>query len=425
MATESRHVLVVNYDFPPNTGIGGRRWGQLARGMAERGWRVHVVKADPLPDEAQSAWSDAVQHRNIEVHSLPRGYPLILLHRRNRSFPGSLADKIRFRAMLAWVRARYRGTPYDISLGWEPILFPCLQKITQKHPIRWMFATGAPWDMLRVTALYKKLHPERDLRLWVDFRDPWLINQPNYGMVTLSHRKYLEERSKAATILEQADVMSAPDSSILEDFAAVGLPRSERTASVVLSHFYNPQDSKPAPDPSDDRIIKIVYGGTIYTHTGPALQALAADLQLLRERQPAIYDRFRIDFYTDERSTVEGIFGHHPGVRAHAGIGPLIFEEIASASWCIILVADHNKDHCTTKYYDFQPLGTPYLHVGESGAVERRIVAEHRGLAWGTFFAACLAGEVPPRSGFSQTASPADSLDHRIGEIEARIDSIG
>lgn len=423
MANVTRHVIVLCHDFPPNSGIGGRRWGLLARGMADRGWRVHVVKADPLPDEDDSPWRDQVKHPNIEVHSLPRGYPQILSYRRRRSFLGSLVDKIRFRVTLAWVRSVYPGTPYDISLGWEPILLPCLKRITDTHPVQWMFATGAPWDMLRVAALHKKLNPQHALRLWVDFRDPWLLDEPHYGMANLSPRKYREELAKARVIMDQADVVSAPYQPLLDTFVQAGFPLSERPRSVVLPHYYVPSDSNPKRTLPKDGIIRIVYGGTVYSYSGPALEAMAADLDLLRVRQPEIYARFRIDFYTSERSVVERIFASHPEVRAHAGIGLAISEEVARASWFMIL-AYNKKNYPTTKYYEFQPLGTPYLHVGES-LVENLIVAENRGLAWRTFIAACIAGEVPVPTQFSQQASPADSLDHRVGEIEAHIESIG
>ena len=423
MAIATRHVIVLCHDFPPNSGIGGRRWGLLARGMADRGWRVHVVKADPLPGADDSPWRDEVKHSNIEVHSLPRGYPQILLHRSRRTFQGSLVDKIRFRLTLAWVRSVYPGTPYDISLGWEPMLLPCLKRITDTHPVQWMFATGAPWDMLRVAALHKKLNPQDALRLWVDFRDPWLLDEPHYGMANLSPQKYKGELAKARAIMDQADVVSGPYQPLLDTFVEAGFLLGERPRPVVLPHYYVPSDSIPTRTLPKDGIIRIVYGGTVYSHTGPALEAMAADLELLRVRQPEIYARFRIDFYTSERSIVERIFANHPEVRAHAGIGLAIAGEVARASWFIIL-AYNKKNYPTTKYYEFQPLGTPYLHVGES-LVEDLIVAENRGLAWRTFIAACIAGKAPDPTQFSQQASPTDSLDHRVGEIEAHIESIG
>lgn len=419
MTTTARHVLVVNYDFPPNAGIGGRRWGCLARGMADRGWQVHAVKADPLPGRNNSVWRKVIEHPNIEVHSLPRRYPQVLTHQPGRACVPSLVHRIHHRAALAWTSLAYRGTPYDISLGWEKVLLPCLQKIITACPVKWIFATGAPWDMLRVIAHHKTLHQEQDLRLWFDFRDPWLLDQPDYGMRTLGARKSIEEKAKARMIMEQADVISAPDGAILRGFTQAGAPPRETTQLVVLPHFYVPQESTPLFNPSSDGTIRIVYGGTVYAGTRAYLEAMASDLDKLRVQQPDIYARLRIDFYTDNGSVIEQIFSRHATVRALAGVGTGIYDQIAVARWCMILGAGHNKDYFTTKYYEFQPIGTPYLHVGEHGAVARRIVDQGRGLDWQSFLTRCLAGTPPDPMLFRQQASVADSLDHRISEIEA------
>lgn len=419
MATSSRHVLLVSYDFPPNTGIAGRRWGYLARGMADHGWRVHVVKADPLPGGDNSAWCSVVEHPNIDVHSLPRRYPAVLTHQPWRTPDNSFLGTIQYHASLAWVGLAHRGTPYDVSLGWETVLLPRLQKILEAHPVQWIFATGAPWDVLRMIALHKSRHPERQLRLWFDFRDPWLHNQPDYGMRTLGARKLAEERAKAQVVLDHADVISAPDGSILRGFTLAGVPAGKHTQQVVLRHFHVPSDSTPRFAPPVDGSIRIVYGGSIYADASPHLEAMADDLKKLREHQPGIYARLRIDFYTDERPAIERIFSGHAHVRAVPSAGQRIFTEVAVASWCMILVPPHFKDCFTTKYYEFQTVGTPYLHVGEHGAVAQTIVAERRGLDWKSVFTLCLAGTPPDPTDFRQHASSVESLSHRVTEIEA------
>lgn len=419
MATGPRHVLLVSYDFPPNSGIAGRRWGYLARGMADRGWQVHVVKADPLPNANTSTWSDVVEHPNIAVHSLPRRYPEILIHQPASGPTKSLLNVIRYHAALAWVRRAYPGTPYDISLGWEPVLLPCLGKILDTDPVRWIFATGAPWDVLRALALHKSRNPWRHLRLWFDFRDPWLHDQPDYGMQTLGGRKLLEEKAKARMIVDHADVLSAPNMSILQGFTHAGVPPGESTRQVVLRHFHVRSDSMPRFEPPADGSIRIVYGGCIYSDGNSYLEAMAVDLDRLRANQPGIYARLQIDFYTDELSVVERIFSGHAIVRAVAVVGAEIFTQIAAASWCLILVPERFRDAFTTKYYEFQPVGTPYLHVGADGAVAQTIVGERRGLDWNSFLTNCLAGHPPDPALFRQHISDEDSLSNRVTEIEA------
>ena len=74
-------VLLCCYGFPPNTGIGGRRWAKLAKGLAQNGTAVEVINAD-LPKTGASPWSEDVSHPLITVHSVPSDYPTALSHNR-------------------------------------------------------------------------------------------------------------------------------------------------------------------------------------------------------------------------------------------------------------------------------------------------------------------------------------------------------
>ena len=106
MSTTKKHIIIVNYDFPPNKGIGGRRWGKIAKELAGEYCIVHVIKADSLSDTDKSIWSEDVLDKDIFVHSLPRVYPKILL-----SQPNNILTKLLFRRSLKFVKNRFKGTP--------------------------------------------------------------------------------------------------------------------------------------------------------------------------------------------------------------------------------------------------------------------------------------------------------------------------
>ena len=409
MPTTKKHIILVNYDFPPNKGIGGRRWGKLTKELAEQNCIVHVIKAEALSDTDKSVWSEEVNSRNIFVHALPRVYPQILLTQ-----PSNFFEKLQYRKALNAVKKNYKGTPYDISLGWETHLVSKLNELAKKHPIEWVFATGAPWDMLRVVAEWKKEHPA--IKYWADFRDPWL-NARNYGMPFLSPEKKQEEEKKAESVIQCADVLSAPAMQILEHFSSLNLIPSKNKKFFHLKHFHSePKLTEQSFGFSSTEII-IEYGGEIYLDTEPYLEQLAKDLTKLREFDPALYERLNINFHSSSFNKIKAIFKHHPRVRISDSIGKKIEDRIAQAHWCMILLADHNKDFFTTKYFEYQTLGTPYLYLGASGEVLKSIEEENRGTSWEIFFQSLLKNKASSPNDFNQEANEKNSLASRVCEI--------
>ena len=409
MPTTKKHIILVNYDFPPNKGIGGRRWGKLAKEFAEQHCIVHVIKAEALSDTDKSVWSEEVNSRDIFVHALPRVYPQILLTQ-----PSNFFEKLQYRKALNAVKKKYKGTPYDISLGWETHLVPKLNELAKKHPIEWVFATGAPWDMLRVVAEWKKEHPF--IKYWADFRDPWL-NARNYGMPFLSPEKKKEEEEKTQSVIQHADVLSAPAIQILEHFSSLNFISPDNKKFFHLKHFHSEPKLTEQSFGFSSREITIEYGGEIYLDTEPFLEEMSKDLTKLRESDPALYERLQLNFHSTSFEKIKAIFKHHPCVRISDSIGKKIEDRITQAHWCIILLADHNKDFFTTKYFEYQTLGTPYLYLGAKGEVLQTIENENRGTTWSNFFQSLLKNEPLDSQTFIQEADENNSLSFRVNEM--------
>jgi len=409
MPTTKKHIILVNYDFPPNKGIGGRRWGKLAKEFAEQNCIVHVIKAEALSDTEKSVWSEEVNSRSIFVHALPRVYPQILLTQ-----PSKFFEKLQYRKALNAVKKNYKGTPYDISLGWETHLVPKLNELAKKHPIEWVFATGAPWDMLRVVAEWKKEHPF--IKYWADFRDPWL-NARNYGMPFLSPEKKKEEEEKTQSVIQHADVLSAPAIQILEHFSSLNFIPPDNKKFFHLKHFHSEPKLTEQSFGFSSREITIEYGGEIYLDTEPFLEEMSKDLTKLRESDPALYERLQLNFHSTSFEKIKAIFKHHPCVRISDSIGKKIEDRITQAHWCIILLADHNKDFFTTKYFEYQTLGTPYLYLGAKGEVLQTIENENRGTTWSNFFQSLLKNEPLDSQSFIQEADENNSLSFRVNEM--------
>ena len=43
-----KKILLICWDFPPNNGIGGRRWAKLIKYLAKSDVECHVMKCDAI-----------------------------------------------------------------------------------------------------------------------------------------------------------------------------------------------------------------------------------------------------------------------------------------------------------------------------------------------------------------------------------------
>jgi hypothetical protein len=364
------NVLIVNFDFPPNDGIGGRRWAKLAKALAAQGHGVWVIKADPLPGKEQSPWTSDLQHPNIHIQSVARAYPLVM-----QQPVKNVWDKLAYRWAKMQLERSFKGTIYDISLGWSTAMMQALEATCKRNNIHWILATGAPWNMLYDLA--NKVSTDANLKLLVDFRDPW-INARNYGMANLSGQRLAWEKHKQLKVLNEASVVVSPYTHLTAALRAFA-PESKANFEV-LTHFYD-KDDLPVSKPNDhSNEIRIVYGGEMYVECEPQLHWLSKMLTQLRSECVEVYQRLRFDFYSPaDRSA---LFLEHPGVRFHAPIGKKIFLEFQQADGLLLLLTEAKRDDLTTKFFEYLPFHKPLLAMGSNGAVSDFVTTHALGHRW-------------------------------------------
>lgn len=401
----NKHIVILNFDFPPNFGIGGRRWGKLAKGFAKKGIHVHVIKAVPKKGPS-STWSADVNSPLIESLSIPRRAELDRYH-----IGISIADKIFYRIALLMNTLRERGTPYDLAIGSRKDVFEALTKYISTFPIEWIFVTGAPFNFTFYAAEFVRDNPS--LKLWVDFRDPWL-NAKNYGMPGLNERRRAVEWNKAQLVLKTANFVSYPYMDAAKELAVLQ-ESFDKQKLCELPHFYDPDDIVSIAAERSDNRIRLVYGGDIYPGSDNFLIEFASQLRGLKSENTQLFNQLDIRFYTAAYDKVNEIFNDlREVVSAQNSIGKAFFQEIASADWLIILLSDYNKDFFTTKYFEFIPFAKPILFIGPAGRVSKTIISEKLGVGTTQFFEWIGTEKARAFAENLREGKPIGSLDERI-----------
>src|SRR5690606_940876 len=156
-------LLICNW-FPPNAGIGGRRWAKFAKELARRGYPVHVIRSTGTPQNLHSLWTRDVQHPNIMHYPMPARHPAVM----TRWPLTSLQDKLLYRFWLRVLPLLTKGNYYDLGcLSRKPMLKLATQQI-QEHDIKHVIVTGAPFSLMAYAAELKMKFPQ--IHLTADFR---------------------------------------------------------------------------------------------------------------------------------------------------------------------------------------------------------------------------------------------------------------
>ncbi|MCC6600479.1 MAG: hypothetical protein IT223_07365 [Crocinitomicaceae bacterium] len=360
MNSSHKNILLICYDFPPNQGIGGRRWAKFAKELAERGYKVYVIKSEPIDGNIPSPWTDDTIHANIEVHSLPRKYPQVISH------PGSSVwEKLTYRIYKWKLRRQEKGTIYDIAIGWEDVFQAKAREIISSHNIKNVIATGAPFNLLVYASRLKQLNPE--INLIADYRDPWL-GAVNMGMPQLSSKRRLVETEKERFVLSMADTVTFPYEHLMEDVRnGVSGGKNSSANFLTLSHFFDPADVKERA-PVENEKITMVYGGEIYLGLEDHLKYFWQYLEGLKNTHPELYRKLEVKIFAPSSPSVYG-WKNNEVVQWSKPIGKNIFYELRRAKICLLFLAKHNKNFRTTKFQEYLCFGKPFVHIGEQGAV--------------------------------------------------------
>jgi hypothetical protein len=366
MPGQTEHILLCNFDFPPNQGIGGRRWAKLARGLADEGFIIHVLKARPVKGNIDSAWTAEVQHPNIQVNELPRTYPEIISNTGK-----DWISKLRYRVALRRLKKQESGTIYDVAIGWEEVFNTAAYKLITEFRITKVIATGAPWNLLVYAARLKKHFPS--VYLIVDYRDPW-ITARNYGMPQLEPARMQVEKEKQSFVLSKSDLLLCPNEDLLEEIRASHEKSNSRLPEMrILAHSFDETDyADTQPVNRNDNKIVFVYGGALYVEMDKHLQSFRNFLSDLRSKDPELFNRMEFRIFTDNQKEAEP-FRQYSNVLVSMPVGKKIFDELRSADFCLMLLSHHNRNFRTTKFYEFLPFRKPFVFIGEEGKVTQMV----------------------------------------------------
>lgn len=368
MKESKNKVLIICWSFPPNPGIGGRRWAKFAKYLQLEGYEVYVIKSSNLTSDI-STWSLDVDQGRLKVYELkPQRYAQWLIG------GTSVLQKIQHRIARFILYRTTKGTIYDAALGVENETVQLIDKVISEHSITKVIATGAPFNLLYYTA--KAICKYKNIISIADYRDPW-IDAENYGMKNLNPKRMKFEQEKQNKILETFSYITAPYSFLIQQIRNTYTANADHIAEFVeLSHAYDSDSYKDIiPGTTATNKFTIAYGGTMYIGIEKYLNILSEAASVFNEKNKTI--KLEINFYTENHLDYLGKFQE---INFYPRLKKDFFKMLNSADMLVILCAEHNKNYKTTKYFEYLPLEKPLLFIGPDGFVSQTIENEKTGI---------------------------------------------
>lgn len=366
----NKKTVLLCWDFPPNDGIGGRRWAKMAKWLLKSGHEIHVIKSKSKVGNQNSAWLSDVKSNQIHIYEVDTYWPVNWLNSKGNDF----FDKLKHKFAATYLTVFSNGTIYDKAIGKESDVVKLASKIIRLNKIENVIVTGAPFNLIYYAAKIKLIFPK--LFVLADYRDPWL-NAVNYGMQNLSSKNKLAEQRKQNLVFETIDVITAPNSFLLNEIKATYTGNNLIKANFVeLPHAYDEDDflafdnlKKQSP-----HVLKIVYAGSVYLGSKKYLEEFINQINSFNSKNEYLVE---LEIYTDDYKSF--IHFQNAAISIKPSVGKAIFKIISESDYVLILLAEHNKDFKTTKFYEFLPFQKPYLYIGSLGEVSKNISEDEMG----------------------------------------------
>ena len=371
-------ILIICHSFPPNYGIGGRRWAKFAKELARRGHPVHVICSAGTPRDQGSLWTRDIQAPNIITHPLPNRYPNVLTRWPVTAFQ----DKLQYAFWLRMLPLCTNGNWFDRGIFWRAPLLATSEKLIREQGIRNVIVTGAPFSLMAYATELKQRIP--DLHLVSDFRDMWTWGN-YYGYQNIGAKRLRYEQRLEALVAKLSDKLISPYPAVINHMAEKhGVPNSHL---AVVPHTIDPDDLPEPGGRPQDGMFRMIYAGSLYgtKEAERYIELLFQAFERVRENRPDSFAKCRFDLYITDHGTAQleqqvKDRGLEKVIRFFAPLPPKeILQRIAEADLVLAYLPHEKKDTMVTKLAEVSYLGRPILHIGEAGLVSRTILDRRMG----------------------------------------------
>lgn len=361
------NVLIVTQTFPPEPGIGGRRWAKFAKYLHRAGVEPKILTRALKRNQPESLWTSDVAELNPQhINYYKANYPSVLTKAKLGVF-----DKVNYRVTLAAMNLLSSGNPYDRAALIQKSFSRTLEQTIVANGIRNVIVSGPPFNLLYFAARLKQR--VGGFKLLVDFRDGWSWDT-RYGMGIIGTKRKALEKSKEDFVIAMADVIMTPSRFHYDNLCRL-YPHA-KDKMLVTPHAFDSDDLPPEQDfkPKGDYYI---YGGALYDRLDRVFIALNRSFRAIDPKAVEI----RLHLSNPQKLSE---YLEHVDEKYHRYFvnGPQLtpkdfYREVSGAR--AFLFGSGVPTKITSKVFEILSCKTPILVVGNDGELPHYLRAKDLG----------------------------------------------
>lgn len=342
---KKKRVIIICPNFPPNPGIGGRRWAKFSKILFQKGYDIWVFSFKGKKKDEGSVWEKDVVSlfKEGRVIQIQRNYPKVL-----DSYPTNFFQKVKYRLWDFYLNNFFIGNPYDRSLFWHKSLIPELvKKINSKTVI---IATGGPFRYLNSLIKFKK---SKKVPIIADFRDPWANNKISFNKGS-SQKQLREEFLLEEQVVCQFDSLICVDHFHVEYFFNKYKIPLEKIH--LIPNGFDKLECKILENETkiSSEKIKFIFTGTLYNDAINNFETLINLLKYLKLKNHPTFSLIEFWFHGDIPTIYNKYFDLFPNQLKIGEFLSLdeIQRKIRIADFSIIFLTDELNYTLNTKFLE-------------------------------------------------------------------------
>lgn len=351
-------ILILTYKFPPMGGIGTRRWTKFAKYLSNKGYDVHVLKAEyQFTDKIN--WQYDISE-NIHVHTFKSKYPQWLL--------SESSDNI-IKQVKRYSNFILGKTFFDLDIAQydaKAILTKAKSLINEYNIIN-IIATGHPVSMHYISTYLKIDSPK--LNLIQDYRDNWNdLNVYHYG--NKEGFKSFRQKEKSAykeffTLMYSDYIVNVSD----DLTSQLQMKHKNLNTLHTITNGFDVDDMRNIQYSNDS--FDMVYAGSLFNGRIEAIKLLLDAMLLLNDEyvntnfKLVVYSNFNVANLDKKYNVLLG-----KNIVFKSFIPPdKIIDIVAKYRYTLSINSKFASYAFGTKIFDYMALNKKILHISNGGAL--------------------------------------------------------
>ncbi len=400
----NKRLLIVSYVFPPQPGVGGRRWAKFAKYLSRKGYDVNVLCCQNVTNTT-SEWMQDI--KGINVKYLPLKFPKVILYPTN-----SFIDKLKYRFYLNILRLVDKGNYYDRTIFWKKQIQKEISEAIVNKKIDCVIVTSGPFRLSYYVTQLKNNFPE--VKFIADFRDLWTEDTEITSFSSISNKRRRHEKKWEKQTVFLADHVITTIDRITDYFASLNIANK----FVTIPNGFDKEDFEsvselPKPDPDK---ISIVYAGTLYLNLQYILKPFFKALGEIKKNNLELYNKIKIEFIGNFPKEYEPFLKEYD-IRDAVKLFPKlplkeVFGKINNSNYCMLILNDVYNFSLSTKFYEYISRKKKILVVSNKGD-SAEFIEKHKLGKW-----------INPKNAYEdllKTLQPADGKNDDLWESDLDI----